>query len=156
MILRRIATVGFAAIGVLSLAGCSEAVTGGTGLLVDNGRVHAVVQMCPDTTASEVHLTKATGSNYFWEPTTWRFDSAEFATVDLGTLDEFLDLVGDRQMEISSNSTGGGGGWVKFDAASIRALADGEILSFSWTENDSKVLDTVGFENEALMFCPGS
>ena len=154
MIRRHVIAVGLATFGVLALASCSVPVTGGTGLLVDGGRVQAVVQMCPNTTASEVRLTKSFGSTYPWERVTWRFDSAEYATVDLGTVDEFLERVGDRRMEISSNSSAGEGGWVEFDAESIGALGEGEIISYSSADNDSKIFDIVSFEDESLMYCP--
>ena len=63
--------------------------------------------------------------------------------------------VGDKRMQLQSNASYGVGGWVDFEAADIRGLRDGEILSNSWSDYGSEVFDKVGFVNEALMYCPG-
>jgi len=143
------------ALGSLTLAGCSSPVTGGTGIFVEDGHVHAIVQMCPDATANSVSLTRALPPNYFWETTVWRFDDARSATIDLGTVGEFIDRLSEKGMQLSSNASYGVGGWVKFDAADIRALTDGEILSFSWSTDGTVTFDKPAFEAEAVLYCDG-
>jgi hypothetical protein len=153
MIRERTTLAGVMAPLCLALAGCTVPVTGGTGIFVAGGHVHGIVKMCPDVTASEIQLTEVAGSN--WERTTWHFPSSGSATTDLGTTEEFLARVGDRSMEIQSNASDGAGGWVRFESADIRALEDGEILSYSWSDDDSVTFDTAGFEAEAVLYCPG-
>jgi predicted small secreted protein len=153
MMQERTALTGVVALLCLTLAGCTVPVTGGTGIFVAGGHVHGIVKMCPDVTASEFQLREVAGSN--WERTTWHFPSSGSATADLGTTEEFLARVDDRSMEIKSNASDGAGGWVRFDAADIRALDDGEILSYSGFADDSTIFDTAGFEAEAVLYCPG-
>jgi hypothetical protein len=126
---------------VLALAGCSVPVTGGTGVIVEDGHVKAVVQMCSGDSANEVYLRSAPRSDDRWDGATWRFESANYATIDLGTLDEFLGPIGDRRVQLQSNSSGGVGGWVEFEAGDVRELGDNEILTFSWSADESLPLD---------------
>lgn len=135
----------------LALTGCSSAVTGGTGIFVENGHVRAIVQMCPDVTASEVRLGEKGASSWF--DTSIRFDGAVSATTDLGELEDFLTVVGKQEMTLQSNASSGVGGWVWFDAADIRSLNDGDILSYSWSARGSQIFDQAGFESEATLYC---
>ncbi len=84
------------------------------------------------------------------------FDGARTAEIDLGDTDEFLDMIGDSHIGISSSTSGGlsaTGGWISFDRSEIEQLTDGQILYGVPLSSDNEVVDAAGFEKSAEEFC---
>ena len=137
----------------LGLVGCSVSIAGVTGLTVSGGHVHALVRMCPGTTADEVHMIPTAGQFVLIPHPSWQFDKTESASVDLGKTSEFLRLVGHDEQGFQSSSPNGAGGYLRFKKSDVESLQPGQILASVSTSADSTVVDADGFSALAKELC---
>ena len=142
-----------AAFAALGLAGCSVPGTGVTGLVVHEGSVHAIVRTCAGVTANEVHMIPAEGQFFLIPHPTWSFEDSSDVAADLGSLKDFLALVGDKQQGFQSTVSDGVGGYIRFDSTDLEGLDEGMILASTRTRADNTVVDAEGFEQLLASVC---
>jgi hypothetical protein len=123
---RNVALVGLVA---LALSGCSVGIVGETGLTVEDGRVIGLVRICDDYTATELHLTPREGQFFLIPHPTWVFEATSDARIDLGSIEEFLGLIGGREMRLNATNSGGSAGVARFDDEAVLDLEEGEVIT---------------------------
>jgi len=137
---------------MLSLSGCSVVCEGVTGLMVSNGSVVALVRTCPDVTASDIHLTSLSGPPALDSPV-WTFDASDEVKADLGSVKDFLHLIGDVKQGLQPTVSSGVGGYMVFGASDIGSLKDGMILASTQTKDEHVVVDRQGFKDLLASTC---
>ena len=86
------------------------------------------------------------GGQFFLIPhPSWSFEDSSDVTTDLGSLSDFLALVGDKEQGFQASVSDGVGGYVRFSAADIEDLEAGMILASTRTSADNVVVDADGF-----------
>jgi len=137
---------------MIALSGCSVICQGVTGLMVSDGSVRALVQTCPDVTASDLRMTSLSGAPSLTNPV-WSFDASDDVTVDLGSVQAFLDQVGESKQGIQSTVSSGVGGYLVFSSSDIESLEDGMVLASTQTKDENVVVDQQGFEDLLATIC---
>lgn len=148
--------VGFAsmAMALLALTGCSQPITGVTGIAVSHGHVQGLVAVCPDETADELHMIPAGGQFFLIPHPTWTFQATQSGTVDLGSTEHFLAQVGDSEQSLQPTvSSFGVGGYLRFRSSDVRSLTDGQILASTATTRHNIVVDDLGFQKLLSTLC---
>lgn len=114
-----------------ALAGCSVPLAGLMTLRIEDDHIVADILMCDDYTASEIHLLPRDGGSIlrlFPHPA-WKFDPAQSASIDLGSVGEFTDVVGESGGRFEVSASGGVVLTPRFDDAAITSLGSGEYLA---------------------------
>ncbi len=128
---RRLLAASALAVAVaIALAGCSVLTVGAIGVKVVDGDVIAIVTMCDGYTSKELQLTRPGGDSIFVTRPTWRYEETEKDELNLGTIDEFTEMLGDQEKQLI-NIVGGNeyGGRVLLTAKTLTALEAGDVLS---------------------------
>jgi hypothetical protein len=155
MTARRLVSVVLGATLAFVLSGCQVSVLGVIGLTATEGRMKAIVVTCSDYTSDEVHINRI-GQFFLIPEPSWRFDRAQTTTVDLADIDDFLEYIGDSDMDIQASTSGGlggGGGYIRFDRSEIEQLRDGDILLGVPLSRGNEIVDAAGFEESAQKYC---
>lgn len=135
------------------LSGCTVPVVGVTGLTVQDGSVFALVKTCPEVTADEVQMTPADGQFFLTPHPSWRFEATDEVRVELGSIEDFLGQVGDKEQGFQSTVSTGVGGYMRFIASDIESLGEGMILASTQTRSANVVVDGQGFEDLLRAVC---
>ena len=119
------------------------AVTGITAATVANGRVIALVRMCPGVGADKLF----SGS---WGPvdyqTEWTPGPGGISDVDLGEIDNFIHGREDDRFWIQTWASSGDGGFVAFSPEDIRGLSDGDVLINGTKQFGPRVMTMAEFD----------
>lgn len=137
---------------LLFLSGCSVPIVGQAGITVEDGQVFGVVKMCrTDETVHSLELTPDPGEWFFIPRPTWDFDETSDARVDLGSINDFVDLIDDRDVMISPKTNGSIVGSVYFDEDTIVGLRDGEIVT--QIDREVAIISESEFDDIAAAYC---
>jgi hypothetical protein len=153
MKMRRFAALASIILTGLALSGCSQITVGVTGVTIAKGDVYAVVGMCPNVTANEVHMIPPGGQFVLIPHPSWHFNSSESASIDLGTETHFLKLVGDKTQGLQTTASENAGGYLRFSSADIADLRSGQILVNTPTYDDVQTVDAKGFRTLVATLC---
>ena len=134
-----------ALVAIATLTSCSVPGTGVIGLIKRDGLISAVVRTCDDVTANEVHMIPADGQFFLIPHPSWSFDESNDVTAQLGTVAEFITLVGETEQGLQSTVSDGVGGYMRFRASDIENLDEGKILAGAY-DGSAVVVDSRGLE----------